>query len=137
VIPQRKGDPKVFKVDERPLDTTLRRGATGTGLQEDGNRHTGGERIGHQHDGACAVVVASADKAKELGLKPMVKIKGFASAASIRPTWASDRSRPSGRVMKKLNLTIKDFDLFELNEAFAVQALGCIKELGSPSTSAT
>lgn len=131
VIPQRKGDPKVFKVDERPMDTTLEKMGKLAPVFKKTGTVTAGNASGI-NDGACAVVVASADKAKELGLKPMVKIKGFASGG-VDPAYMGLGPIPAIRkVMKKLNLTIKDFDLFELNEAFAVQALGCIKELGIP-----
>ncbi|HPC04671.1 MAG TPA: acetyl-CoA C-acetyltransferase [Syntrophales bacterium] len=131
VIPQRKGDPKVFKVDERPMDTTLEKMGKLAPVFKKTGTVTAGNASGI-NDGACAVVVASADKAKELGLKPMVKIKGFASGG-VDPAYMGLGPIPAIRkVMKKLNLTIKDFDLFELNEAFAVQALGCVKELGIP-----
>jgi acetyl-CoA C-acetyltransferase len=131
VIPQKKGDPKVFKVDERPMDTTLEKMGKLAPVFKKTGTVTAGNASGI-NDGACAVVVASAAKAKELGLKPMVKIKGFASGG-VDPAYMGLGPIPAIRkVMKKLNLTIKDFDLFELNEAFAVQALGCVKELGIP-----
>jgi len=71
----------------------------------------------------------SADKAKELGLKPLAKIKGYASGG-IDPAYMGLGPIPATRkVFKKLGITMKDVGLIELNEAFAVQALGCIKEL--------
>ncbi|HOP35370.1 MAG TPA: acetyl-CoA C-acetyltransferase [Syntrophales bacterium] len=128
VIPQRKGDPKVFKVDERPMDTTLEKMAKLAPVFKKTGTVTAGNASGI-NDGACAVVVASADKAKELGLKPMVKIKGFASGG-VDPAFMGLGPIPAvKKVMKKLNLTIGDFDLVELNEAFACQAIGCIREL--------
>jgi acetyl-CoA C-acetyltransferase len=129
VIPQRKGDPKVFAVDERPMDTTLEKMAKLAPVFRKGGTVTAGNASGI-NDAAAAVVVMSAEKAKELGLKPMVKIKGFASGG-LDPAYMGLGPIPAVRkVFKKLGLTTKDIDLWELNEAFAVQALGCIKELG-------
>ncbi|HEU19756.1 MAG TPA: acetyl-CoA C-acetyltransferase [Deltaproteobacteria bacterium] len=128
VIPQRKGDPKVFAVDERPMDTTLEKMAKLAPVFRKGGTVTAGNASGI-NDAAAAVVVMSAEKAKELGLKPMVKIKGFASGG-IDPAYMGLGPIPAVRkVFKKLGLTTKDIDLWELNEAFACQALGCIKEL--------
>lgn len=128
VIPQRKGDPKIFDVDERPMDTTLEKMAKLAPVFRKGGTVTAGNASGI-NDGAAAVLVMSADKAKELGLKPMVKIKGFASGG-IDPAYMGLGPIPAVRkVFKKLGLTTKDIDLWELNEAFAVQALACIKEL--------
>jgi acetyl-CoA C-acetyltransferase len=129
VIPQRRGDPKVFDVDERPMDTTLEKMAKLAPVFRKGGTVTAGNASGI-NDAAAAVVVTSAEKAKELGLKPMVKIKGFASGG-LDPAYMGLGPIPAVRkVFKKLGLTTKDVDLWELNEAFAVQALGCIKELG-------
>ncbi|MBN2688853.1 MAG: acetyl-CoA C-acetyltransferase [Deltaproteobacteria bacterium] len=128
VIPQRKGDPKVFAVDERPMDTTLEKMAKLPPVFRKSGTVTAGNASGI-NDAAAAVVVMSAEKAKELGLKPLVKIKGFASGG-LDPAYMGLGPIPAVRkVFKKLGLTTKDIDLWELNEAFAVQALGCIKEL--------
>lgn len=128
VIPQRKGDPKVFAVDERPMDTTLEKMAKLAPVFRKGGTVTAGNASGI-NDAAAAVVVMSAEKAKELGLKPMVKIKGFASGG-LDPAYMGLGPIPAVRkVFKKLGLTTKDIDLWELNEAFACQALGCVKEL--------
>ncbi len=76
VIPQRKGDPKVFKVDERPMDTTLEKMAKLAPVFKKGGTVTAGNASGI-NDGAAAVVVMSDKKAKELGLKPMAKIVDY------------------------------------------------------------
>ncbi|MDI9569716.1 MAG: acetyl-CoA C-acetyltransferase [Pseudomonadota bacterium] len=128
VIPQRKGDPKVFAVDERPMDTSLEKMAKLSPVFKKDGTVTAGNASGI-NDGAAAVVVMSADKAKELGIKPMVKIKGYA-AGGIDPAYMGLGPIPATRkVFKKLGLTMKDMGLVELNEAFACQALACIKEL--------
>ena len=129
VIPQKKGDPKVFKVDERPMDTSLEKmSKLATVFKKDGTV-TAGNASGI-NDGAAAVVIMSAEKAKELNLQPLAKICGFASGG-VDPAYMGLGPIPATRkLFKKLNLTVKDIDLFELNEAFAVQALACMKELG-------
>ncbi|MCX7635317.1 MAG: acetyl-CoA C-acetyltransferase [Syntrophales bacterium] len=128
VIPQKKGDPKIFNVDERPMDTSLEKMAKLAPVFKKGGTVTAGNASGI-NDGAAAVVVMSADKAKELGLKPLVKIKGWASGG-VDPAFMGLGPIPAVRKLyKRFGLSTKDIDLFELNEAFAVQALGCIKEL--------
>jgi acetyl-CoA C-acetyltransferase len=129
VIPQRKGDPKVFATDERPMDTTLEKMGKLAPVFKKTGTVTAGNASGI-NDGATAVVVMSAEKAKALGLKPLAKIKGFASGG-VDPAYMGLGPIPATRkVFKQLGITMKDIGLIELNEAFAVQALGCIKELG-------
>jgi acetyl-CoA C-acetyltransferase len=128
VIPQKKGDPKIFNVDERPMDTSLEKmGKLATVFKKDGTV-TAGNASGI-NDGAAAVIVMSAEKAKELKLEPLAKIKGFAGGG-VDPAYMGLGPIPATRkLFKQLNLTVKDIDLFELNEAFASQALACMKEL--------
>ena len=81
-------------------------------------------------DGAAALVVMSGDKARRLGLKPLARILGYASYAKD-PLWFT--TAPADvipKVLKRVNMTIKDIDLFEINEAFAVVALAVNKILG-------
>ena len=129
IIPQKKGDPKVFNVDERPMDTSLEKmSKLATVFKKDGTV-TAGNASGI-NDGAAAVIVMSAEKAKELKLEPLAKIKGYARGG-VDPAYMGLGPIPSTRkLFKKLNLTVKDIDLFEFNEAFAAQALACMKELG-------
>ncbi|MBN1828501.1 MAG: acetyl-CoA C-acetyltransferase [Deltaproteobacteria bacterium] len=128
VIPQKKGDPIVFKVDERPMDTTLEKMAKLAPVFKKTGTVTAGNASGI-NDGACAVVIMSAEKAKELGLKPLAKIKGFASGG-VDPAFMGLGPIPATRkLFKKLGLTMKDIDLVELNEAFACQAIACMREL--------
>ena len=123
VIPQKKGDPKIFAVDERPMDTTIEKmGKLPAAFKKDGTV-TAGNASGI-NDGAAAVLVMSEEKAKELGLKPLARIKGFASGG-VDPAYMGLGPVPATRkLFKKLNLTMKDMDLIELNEAFAVQSSG-------------
>jgi len=128
VIPQRRGEPKVFEVDERPMDTTIEKMAKIPPAFKKGGTVTAGNSSGI-NDAACAVLVMSAEKAKELGLKPIAKIKGYAFAGVDTAYMGLGPIPATRRLFKKLGLTMKDIDYVELNEAFASQALACIKEL--------
>ena len=82
------------------------------------------------NDGAAAVVVMSAEKAKELGLKPLARIIDWASAG-VEPAIMGTGPVPAVRkVMKKTGMNVDQMDLIELNEAFAAQSVYCCRELG-------
>ena len=82
------------------------------------------------NDGAAALLVMSAEKAKSLGLKPLVRIRATA-IAGVEPCVMGTGPVPAvQKVLKRAGLTLKDIDLIELNEAFAAQALACIRPLG-------
>jgi len=110
------------------MDTSLEKmGKLATVFKKDGTV-TAGNASGI-NDGAAAVIVMSAEKAKELKLEALAKIKGFASGG-VDPAYMGLAPIPATRkLFQQLNLTMKDIDLIELNEAFAAQALACIKEL--------
>jgi acetyl-CoA C-acetyltransferase len=128
-VPQRKGPPIVFDTDERPMDTSMERMAKLPPSFREGGMVTAGNSSGINDCGA-AVVLMSKDKAKELGLEPMAILRAWASGA-IDPKYMGLGPIPAVRkVFKKTGLTNKDFDVIELNEAFASQTLGCMKELG-------
>ena len=128
VIPQKKGDPIIFDTDERPMDTTLEKmGKLGTAFKK-GGTVTAGNASGI-NDAAAAVLLMTPEKAKELRLEPMGKIRAFASAG-VDPAYMGLGPIPAVRkVLKKTGLTLKDIGLIELNEAFASQAIACIREL--------
>ena len=129
VIPQKKGDPVAFQVDERPMDTSLEKMAKlPPAFKKDGGTVTAGNASGI-NDGAAAVVVMAAEKAKELGIAPLAKIKGFASGG-VDPAYMGLGPIPATRkVFQKLGLTMADIDIVELNEAFASQAIASMREL--------
>lgn len=82
------------------------------------------------NDAAAALLVMSANKARDLGLQPLVRIKAH-STAGLDPAYMGLRPIPAIRkILAKHNLTMDDFDNIELNEAFAVQAIACMRELG-------
>lgn len=128
VIPQRKGDPVVFDTDERPMDTSVEKMAKlRPAFKKDGTV-TAGNASGI-NDAAAALLIMSDTKAQELGLKPLVKIRAYASAA-IDPAYMGLGPIPAVRkILQKTNLAIDDFGAIELNEAFASQAIACVREL--------
>ena len=127
-IPQRKGPPVMFDTDERPMDTSMEKMAKLPAAFRKGGMVTAGNSSGINDCGA-AIVLMSRDKAKELGLEPMATLRAWASGA-IDPNYMGLGPIPAVRkVLKKIGLTNKDFDVIELNEAFASQTLGCMKEL--------
>ena len=128
IIPQRKEDPVVFDTDERPMDTSVEKMTKlRPAFKKDGTV-TAGNASGI-NDAAAALLLMSESKANELGLKPLVKIRAYSSAA-IDPAYMGLGPIPAVRkIMKKENLAIDDFGVIELNEAFASQAIACVREL--------
>ncbi len=127
-VPRPKGDPLVFEVDERPMDTTLEKMAKLKPFFKKDGTVTAGNASG-VNDAAAAVLVMSKDKADELGLKPLAYIKSYAAGA-IDPAYMGCGVIPATRLaLKKAGWTIDQVDLFELNEAFASQALACMRDL--------
>lgn len=126
-IKSRKGD-VVFDTDERPMETTLEKmGKLRPAFKKDGSV-TAGNASGI-NDGAAAVLVMSAERAAELGLEPIVKIRAFASGG-LDPAYMGLGPVPAVRkALQRASMTIGDLDLIELNEAFAAQAIGCMREL--------
>ncbi|SDC49606.1 acetyl-CoA C-acetyltransferase [Pelagirhabdus alkalitolerans] len=129
-IPQRKGDPVTVDTDEHP-----RFGATAEGLaklkpafKKDGSV-TAGNASGI-NDGAAAVLLMSAEKADELGLEVIGRIKAYASAGIQHEIMGCGPIPATKKVLQKANLTVDDLDLIEANEAFAAQSLSVVKDLG-------
>ena len=129
-IHNKKGD-IIFDTDEFP-----REGVTVEGLaklkpafKKDGGTVTAGNASGI-NDGAAALVIMSADKAKELGITPLAKIVSYASAG-VDPSIMGTGPIPSSRkALEKAGLKVEDLSLVEANEAFAAQAVYCCRELG-------
>ncbi len=127
-VPQRKGDPISFRDDERPMETNMEKMSRLKPVFKSDGTVTAGNASGI-NDAAAAVVVMSDSKASELGFEPLAIVKAFASGG-VDPAYMGLGPIPATRkIMNRLNLKIEDFDIVELNEAFAVQALACIKEL--------
>ena len=129
-IPQRKGDPILVDKDERPRrDTTVEKLAgLRPAFRKDGSV-TAGNSSG-LNDGAAAVLLMSAEKAQELGLKPLVRWVSSA-AAGVPPRIMGIGPVPATRkALKRAGISVSDLGLIEINEAFAVQTLAVIRELG-------
>ena len=129
-VPQKKGPALVVDTDEHPRPGTTLEALSKLkpSFKKDGTV-TAGNASG-MNDGASAVVVMSEEKAQELGVQPLVRIVSAASAG-VDPRVMGLGPVPAIRkALKKAGLALEDIDLFELNEAFAAQSLGCLKELG-------
>lgn len=127
-IPQRKGDPKIFDTDEHPRATDAEKLAKlKPAFKKDGTV-TAGNASGI-NDGAAALVVMSAEKAEEKGLKPAVRVVSYA-AAGVDPKVMGLGPIPASRIaLEKAGLTIDDIDLVEANEAFAAQTIAVKRDL--------
>jgi acetyl-CoA C-acetyltransferase len=129
-IPQKKGNPIVFDTDEHPRPSTTAEAlaALRPAFKKDGTV-TAGNASGI-NDGAAALVVMAAEKAKALGLQPLARIKSYATAG-VAPDIMGTGPVPSSQMaLKKAGLTVKDLDLVEANEAFAAQAVYVNRMMG-------
>jgi len=129
-VPQRKGDPVIVTTDQRPRrDTSLEAlGRLRPAFRKDGTV-TAGNSSG-LNDGAAALLLMSAEKAEELNLKPMARIVASA-AAGVNPRTMGLGPIPATRkALERAGLELEQIGLVELNEAFAVQSLAVMKELG-------
>ena len=127
-VPQKKGDPVKIDADEEPFAAPLEKMPTlKPAFQKDGTvTAANSSKI---NDGAAALVVASAEKAKAKGWKPIARIVAYAGVAQA-PEWFT--TAPVGAIQKllaKTGLSVADVDLWEINEAFAAVAMAAIREL--------
>lgn len=130
LIPQRKGDPMIVDKDEHPRpETTMEQLAKlPPAFKKDGTV-TAGNSSGI-NDGASAVLLMDAETAKRLGYKPLARVVASA-VAGVDPSYMGLGPIPATqKALKRAGLKIEDMDVIELNEAFAAQALSCIRELG-------
>ena len=131
-IPQRRGEPIIFSEDEEYKNVkmekipALRAAFTKDGTVTAANAST-------INDGGAALVLMSADKAKELNITPLAKIKGYADAAHEPKWFTTAPAKALPKALTKANISIEDVDYFELNEAFAVVGLANMKILGLSS----
>jgi len=131
VIPQKKGDPKIVDTDERPRrDTTLESLAKlKPAFAKDGGTVTAGNSSG-LNDGAAALLIMSEEKAKALNLKPLAHIVASASAGVPPRVMGYGPVPATKKALERAGLQMKDIGLMELNEAFAIQSLAVIEDLG-------
>jgi acetyl-CoA C-acetyltransferase len=130
-IPQKKGDPIVLDYDEpvRPDTTAEALGKLKPAFKREGGTVTAGNAPG-VNDGASAIVVTSSQKAAEMGIEPLARVVASATSG-IEPKYIMLAPVQGVKnVLERAGWTMESVDLFELNEAFSVQALGVMKELG-------
>ena len=131
-VPQRKGDPIIFKEDEEYKNVkmdkipTLRPVFSKDGTVTAANAST-------LNDGASALILMSREKADELGLKPLAVIKGYADAAQDPEWFTTAPAKALPKALHKANLNLEDISYFEFNEAFAIVGLANMKILGLDS----
>src|SRR5215813_8312002 len=127
-VPQKRGEPVKVETDEEPFAAPLEKmGGLKPAFQKDGT--VTAANASKINDGAAALVVASAEKAKALGRPPIARIVGYAGVAQA-PEWFT--TAPVGairKLLKQTGLSVSDIDLFEINEAFAAVAMAAIREL--------
>ncbi len=127
-VPRRRGDPVVVDTDERPMDTTAEKmGKLRPACKKDGTV-TAGNASGI-NDGAAALLLMGADAAGRAGLQPLARVVSWASGG-LDPAYMGLGPVPATRrALARAGLTTADLDLVELNEAFAAQAIACLREL--------
>ncbi|MGR9508348.1 3-oxoadipyl-CoA thiolase [Rhizobium leguminosarum] len=129
-IPQRKGDPVVVEKDEHPRVTTIETLAKlATPFKKEGGTVTAGNASG-VNDGAAALIIASEAAARKYGLTPIARILGGAAAAVPPRVMGVGPIPASRKLMARLGMTAEQFDVIELNEAFASQGLAVLRALG-------
>jgi acetyl-CoA acyltransferase len=135
-IPQKKGDAKMFEVDEHPRpETTLEALAKLKPVVKPNGTVTAGNASG-VNDGACALLLASAEAVKKYGLKPRARVIGTA-AVGVAPRIMGFAPAPATKkLLAKTGLALSAIDVIELNEAFASQALAVTRDLGLPDDAA-
>ena len=132
-IPQKKGDAIVFAQDEHPRATTVEALAKLKGVVRADGSVTAGNASGI-NDGACALLIASAEAAQQHGLKPLARIVGMATAG-VAPRVMGVGPVPAVRkLLRQTGLTLEQMNWIELNEAFASQGLAVLRELGLSDT---
>jgi acetyl-CoA C-acetyltransferase len=124
-----KKEVKLFDIDEHPRESTVESlGKLAPAFKKDGTVTAG--NASSINDAAAAILLMSEEAAKKYGLKPLAYVKSY-SSGGIDPAYMGMGAVPAAyKALKLAGLSVKDINLFELNEAFASQAIGCIKEMG-------
>lgn len=129
LIPQKKGDHITFAQDEHPRETSIEALAKLKGVVHPEGSVTAGNASG-VNDGACALLLASAEAAQEFGLTPRARVVGMATAGVPPRVMGIGPAPATKKLLKQLGMSIDQMDIIELNEAFASQALAVLRELG-------
>ncbi|CAM2181450.1 beta-ketoadipyl CoA thiolase [Burkholderia latens] len=128
-IPQKKGDPVVFSRDEHPRETSLDALAKLKGVVRPDGSVTAGNASG-VNDGAAALLLANEAAAKRFGLTPRARVLGIATAGVAPRVMGIGPAPATQKLLARLGMTIDQFDVIELNEAFASQGLAVLRMLG-------
>jgi len=128
-IPAKKGDPVVVSKDEHPRETSMEALAKLKPIVKESGSVTAGNASG-VNDGSCALIVASESAAKKHGLTPRARILGMGTAGVAPRIMGMGPAPASKKLAARLAIPITKFDVIELNEAFASQALAVLRELG-------
>lgn len=132
IVPQRKGEPKVFNKDEHPrAETTLEGLSKLRAPFREGGSVTAGNASG-VNDGAAALIIASEDAVKKHGLAPRARVVAGATAGVAPRIMGYGPAPATQKLLARIGLSMSDIDLVELNEAFASQALAVTRALGLP-----
>lgn len=127
-VPQRKGDPIKFDKDEEPYNVKFEKiPALRSAFQKDGS--VTAANASTMNDGAAALVLVSKEKAEELGLKPIAKIKSYADAAQAPEWFTTAPALAVPKAVEKAGLKMEDIGYFELNEAFSVVGLANMEKM--------
>jgi len=128
-IPQKKGDPLVVSRDEHPRETSLEALAKLKGVVRPDGSVTAGNASG-VNDGACALLLANAEAADHYGLRRRARVVGMATAGVEPRVMGIGPAPATQKLLRQLGMTIDQFDVIELNEAFASQGLAVLRMLG-------
>ncbi|MDS0858875.1 3-oxoadipyl-CoA thiolase [Burkholderia pseudomultivorans] len=128
-IPQKKGDPVVVSRDEHPRETSLEALAKLKGVVRPDGSVTAGNASG-VNDGACALLLANAEAADQYGLRRRARVVGMATAGVEPRVMGIGPAPATQKLLRQLGMTIDQFDVIELNEAFASQGLAVLRMLG-------
>ncbi|HOI88564.1 MAG TPA: 3-oxoadipyl-CoA thiolase [Lentimicrobium sp.] len=128
-IPVPRAEPRIFDTDEHPRLTPTDKLATLKVISRPGGTVTAGNASG-VNDGAAALIIASEEAVKQFKLTPLARILGMQSAGVPPRIMGIGPVPATNKLLKLTGLRLEDFDVIELNEAFAAQSLACIRELG-------
>ena len=128
-LAQKKGDPIIFAQDEHPRATTVESLAKLKGVVRPDGSVTAGNASG-VNDGACALLLASADAARRHGLTPRARVVGMASSGVAPRIMGMGPAPATQKLLRQLGMTLDQIDVIELNEAFAAQGLAVLRALG-------